>query len=91
MCAHNNDIVRYKACSALTLLNHLTLVMALVVIVFSNRQNPDMIVSSSRDKTIIVWKLQRGEDQYGYPHRSLTGHSHFVSEVVISSDGQFAL
>jgi len=54
-------------------------------------QNPDMIVSSSRDKSIIVWKLQRGEDQYGYPHRSLTGHSHFVSEVVISSDGQFAL
>ncbi|CAN0261597.1 unnamed protein product [Hapterophycus canaliculatus] len=50
-----------------------------------------MIVSSSRDKSIIVWKLQRGEDQYGYPHRSLTGHSHFVSEVVISSDGQFAL
>lgn len=55
------------------------------------KQNPDMIVSSSRDKSIIVWKLQRGEDQYGYPHRSLTGHSHFVSEVVISSDGQFAL
>lgn len=50
-----------------------------------------MIVSSSRDKSIIVWKLQRGEDQYGYPQRSLTGHSHFVSEVVISSDGQFAL
>lgn len=54
-------------------------------------QNPDMILSSSRDKSIIVWKLQRGEDGYGYPHRALKGHSHFVSEVVISSDGQFAL
>jgi len=26
-----------------------------------------------------------------YPRRSLVGHSHFVSDVVISSDGQFAL
>eukprot|EP00752_Nemacystus_decipiens_P002856 g2660.t1 len=62
-----------------------------VTSIAATSENPDMIVSSSRDKSIIVWKLQRGEDQYGYPHRSLTGHSHFVSEVVISSDGQFAL
>ena len=27
----------------------------------------------------------------GRPVRSLTGHNHFVSDVVISSDGQFAL
>jgi len=54
-------------------------------------EEPDMILSSSRDKSIIVWKLTREEGNYGYPKRSLRGHNHFVSDVVISSDGQFAL
>lgn len=43
------------------------------------------------DKSLIMWKLTRDETNYGIPQRSLTGHSHFVSDVVISSDGQFAL
>uniref|UniRef100_A0A673LMM5 Small ribosomal subunit protein RACK1 n=1 Tax=Sinocyclocheilus rhinocerous TaxID=307959 RepID=A0A673LMM5_9TELE len=54
-------------------------------------QFPDMILSASRDKTIIMWKLTRDETNYGIPQRALKGHSHFVSDVVISSDGQFAL
>jgi len=29
--------------------------------------------------------------EYGYAHRALRGHSHFVEDVVISKDGQFAL
>jgi guanine nucleotide-binding protein subunit beta-2-like 1 protein len=29
--------------------------------------------------------------QYGYARRALTGHNHFVQDVVVSSDGQFAL
>lgn len=45
----------------------------------------------STDKTIIVWQLTRNDDSYGYPKRILHGHNHFVSDVVISSDGQFAL
>jgi len=52
---------------------------------------PDMILSSSRDKTIIVWNLTRTDQNYGVARRALKGHSHFVSDVVISSDGQFAL
>ncbi len=45
-----------------------------------------------RDKTVLVWHLTRGEGKdYGVPRRSLKGHSHFVQDVVISSDGQFAL
>jgi len=51
----------------------------------------DMILSASRDKTIIVWSLTRQQEQYGYPLKSLEGHSHFVQDVVISSDAQFAL
>uniref|UniRef100_A0A4W3HT93 Small ribosomal subunit protein RACK1 n=1 Tax=Callorhinchus milii TaxID=7868 RepID=A0A4W3HT93_CALMI len=54
-------------------------------------QFPDMILSASRDKSIIMWKLTRDETNYGVAQRSLHGHSHFVSDVVISSDGQFAL
>jgi len=43
------------------------------------------------DKTIILWQLTREDDAYGYPKKILHGHNHFVSDVVISSDGQFAL
>jgi len=52
---------------------------------------PDTILSGSRDKTIIVWDLGRDGENYGTPKRRLKGHSHFVQDVVISSDGQFAL
>merc|ERR1712154_550619 len=57
----------------------------------TNPKYPDMILSSSRDKSLIVWKLTREENQYGYPEKRLTGHGHFVSDVVLSSDGHFAL
>jgi guanine nucleotide-binding protein subunit beta-2-like 1 protein len=51
-----------------------------------------MIISGSRDKTIIVWNLTRESEQnYGQPRRCLTGHAHFVQDLVVSSDGQFAL
>jgi guanine nucleotide-binding protein subunit beta-2-like 1 protein len=54
------------------------------------------VVSASRDKTIIQWTITRGDGEgpsaeYGYAHRALRGHGHFVSDVVLSKDGQFAL
>ncbi|CAO3670161.1 unnamed protein product [Umbelopsis ramanniana] len=52
---------------------------------------PDMILSASRDKSIIVWNLTRDENNYGIPRKSLLGHNHFVQDLAISSDGQFAL
>jgi len=51
-------------------------------------------------KTVMVWSLTGAASSYetsaelasyGVPKRALRGHSHFVSDVVISSDGQFAL
>jgi len=54
----------------------------------------DLILSASRDKTVIVWHLTRGEDdpnEFGRAHRALKGHSHYVEDVVISKDGHFAL
>lgn len=50
-----------------------------------------MLLSASRDKTLIIWNLTREESAYGYPKRSLHGHSHIVSDCVISSDGAYAL
>eukprot|EP01090_Pellita_catalonica_P023402 TRINITY_DN961_c0_g1_i1.p1 TRINITY_DN961_c0_g1~~TRINITY_DN961_c0_g1_i1.p1 ORF type:complete len:325 (+),score=49.01 TRINITY_DN961_c0_g1_i1:103-1077(+) len=54
-------------------------------------ESADMVISASRDKSLIVWNLDRDGDSYGMPRKSLLGHSHFVEDVVISSDGQFAL
>ncbi|KAJ3334371.1 cross-pathway control WD-repeat protein cpc2 [Blyttiomyces sp. JEL0837] len=62
-----------------------------VTAIATTPEAPDTILSSSRDKTVIVWHLTRDEETYGVPRRSLTGHNHFVQDVVISSDGQFAL
>jgi hypothetical protein len=44
--------------------------------------SPDMLLSASRDKTLIIWNLTRDETAYGYPKRSLHGHSHIVSDCV---------
>lgn len=59
------------------------------------KQNAEnILISGSRDKSIIVWDLSESDPStltIGYPKRSLTGHSHFVEDVVLSSDAQFAL
>jgi guanine nucleotide-binding protein subunit beta-2-like 1 protein len=61
-----------------------------------------LLVSGSRDRTLIVWKLDldnpemiNPEDQsvdkeykVGKPFKSLKGHSHFVSSVAISRDSK---
>lgn len=57
----------------------------------TSSQMSNTIVSASRDKTLIVWQLENSGDEVGFAKRALTGHSHFVSDVAISSDGQFAL
>ena len=41
----------------------------------TNPKYPDMILSSSRDKSLIVWKLNRDEaGNYGVPQKRLHGH-----------------
>ena len=52
----------------------------------------DMILTGSRDKTCMVWDLTRGDtEEYGVARRALVGHDHFVQDIVISVDSQFAL
>mmetsp|Transcript_6186 Transcript_6186/g.12972 ORF Transcript_6186/g.12972 Transcript_6186/m.12972 type:complete len:328 (-) Transcript_6186:46-1029(-) len=70
-----------------------------VTSIATTAEDPDLLLSSSRDKSVLVWTLTgpgsgyAGPERtaYGTPKRRLSGHSHFVSDVVISSDGQFAL
>jgi len=56
-------------------------------------ESPDTVLSASRDRSILSWNINRQEDttHYGVPRRALRGHGHYVQDVVISSDGQFAL
>merc|ERR1719197_1110148 len=69
-----------------------------VTSIATTSEDPSLVLSSSRDKSVMVWNLVGGsqtevpeEHSCGYAQRALRGHNHFVSDVVISSDGQFAL
>ena len=68
-----------------------------VTSIATTSEDPNLILSGSRDKSVLVWRLTHSgsgggeDDSYGYAQRALRGHSHFVSDVVISSDGKFAL
>ena len=60
-------------------------------LIFLYYASPNMLLSGSRDKTLIIWSLTRDDTSYGVPKRSLHGHAHIVSDCVISSDGAYAL
>lgn len=62
-----------------------------VTAIATTMEQPDRLITASRDKSLIIWELTRKEDSYGQPLKRLNGHSHFVQDVAISSDGQFAL
>jgi len=62
-----------------------------VTAIATTPEEPDMVLSASRDKSLIQWHIGREEGRYGTPRRRLKGHSHYVQDVAISSDGQFAL
>ncbi|KAJ4797716.1 Guanine nucleotide-binding protein beta subunit-like protein [Rhynchospora pubera] len=53
------------------------------------------LVSSSRDKSLLVWNWTTAAETPPtselHPLRRLTGHSHFVQDVKLSSDALFAL
>lgn len=51
---------------------------------------PNVILTSSRDKTLILWKLNE-DNTAGSPEKRFHGHSHFITDVVVSIDGQYAL
>lgn len=75
-----------------TLVGHNGWVTSIAFTPNTNEETMNMLVSCSRDKTLLKWDLtrQQGED-YGHPRLLMRGHSNFVQDVVVSSDGQFAL
>ncbi|VDN32078.1 unnamed protein product [Dibothriocephalus latus] len=50
-----------------------------------------LMTCNAIDKSLIVWELQYQQGNYGVAKRALRGHNHFVSDVVMSADGQFAI
>jgi len=62
-----------------------------VTAIATSPEVPDMVLTTSRDKSLIKWKITREEDRFGIPEKRLTGHSHYVQDVSISSDGQYCL
>jgi len=60
----------------------------------THAENPNFLLSGSRDKSLLVWDLAaegESEDNLGAPKKMLTGHGGSISDVVCSYDGQFAL
>jgi len=54
-------------------------------------EQSNLVVSSSRDKSLMIWELTPDGEAIGYARKSLNGHGEPVASVVLSSDGQFAL
>lgn len=54
---------------------------------------PDYVISASRDKSIIVWKVDRDQstNTYGIAKKRLTGHNHFVSDLALTADSHNSL
>ncbi|CAO3586592.1 unnamed protein product [Absidia cylindrospora] len=62
-----------------------------VTCIVASAENPKRIVSGSRDKSLLVWRMTRDESNYGAPQKSLLGHNHFIQDIAMSSDGMYVL
>jgi guanine nucleotide-binding protein subunit beta-2-like 1 protein len=53
-----------------------------------NEYEDTLLVSGSRDKTLILWDLTKKtkENCFGEPFKCMTGHSHFVTDLDITND-----
>lgn len=64
----------------------------------AQKENEDtqVLITASRDRTILIWKFNQGENskelsQFGQPVKSLTGHSHFISDLALTNDNNYLL
>merc|ERR1712127_975367 len=59
-------------------------------------EKKEFLISGSRDRTLIKWDLDDKKDdeedrEWGRPRKMYTGHSHFVSEICLTSDSRFVI
>ena len=59
--------------------------------VATSHAHPNTVVTCSRDKKVIVWELTPNGEQPGVAKKALTAHNGAVSDLALSSDGNFAL
>lgn len=52
---------------------------------------PNLLLSASRDKTLISWKLTGDDQKFGVPVKSFKGHSHIVEDCTLTENGAYAL
>lgn len=77
-----------------------------VTCVATSLDNPNMLLSGSRDCSVILWELEKRKELkpddtlnqeievnvvVGKMKRRLIGHNHFIQDIDISSDRQYAL
>merc|ERR1719152_25947 len=73
---------------------HSDMVTSIVAGYSQSQDDEDVIlISGSRDKTLIIWKLKYNSQtsQCGLPWKCLTGHNHFVTDLTISNDNTFVI
>ena len=60
-----------------------------------DEEDSRMLISASRDKTIIVWRLnldaKDSDELFGQPQKQLKGHDHFINDLALSSENLYAL
>ena len=94
MADKNNITVEYKQVGKL--LGHNLMVTSIVTGVSSDDDKKKYLISGSRDKKIILWKLYGDQEEdeeglFGEPYISLTGHNHFVSDLSMTQDCNYVL
>ena len=62
-----------------------------VTCIATSETKPDLLVTGSRDRSVIAWRLTGDAETLAVPERRLTGHKHFVSDVQLSQDGAYAI
>lgn len=76
------------------LFGHSDAVTSIVAGNTDTQEDDTVLVSGSRDKTLMLWKLtpdEENEHEFGIPMRSLTGHNHFVTDLTISNDNNYVI
>ncbi|KAJ1961565.1 cross-pathway control WD-repeat protein cpc2 [Dipsacomyces acuminosporus] len=52
--------------------------------------DPSLLMSSSRDKSLVSWNVTRDEANFAVPMHTFHGHEKYVDSLALSSDGIFA-